>query len=123
MRLCKPTASEPVAYIAIPEELRVPLPSITVPSLKVTEPPGCGAPTVPVTVAVSVRLGPKTLMVGAVRTVMVAVVGVGVVTMKDVEALVSPELVAAREYVPAEVRTTLLRLKLATPFVLTAFTV
>ena len=53
-----PTVSELVAKVATPEPLRVPLPMVVAPSLKVTVP--LGVPLPPVTVAVKVTDCPKT---------------------------------------------------------------
>jgi hypothetical protein len=78
---------------------------------------GNGLPVAPVTVAESVTLDPVTLVDGALRVVVVAMGtgATGAVTVSDAVALVSPELVAEMEYVPAVVRTVLLRLKVARP--------
>ena len=77
-------------------------------------------PAAPVTVAESVTLEPVTLVDGALRTVDV-VMGTGATvaaTVSDAVAVVSPGLVAEMEYVPAAVRTVLLRSKVAMPAVL-----
>lgn len=96
MRLCDPTASELVVNVATSDEPRVPLPSVALPSRKVTCPVGDGVPAVPVTVADSVTLVPKTLVAGALRTVVVAV-GAAAMTVSEAAALVSPGLVAEME--------------------------
>jgi hypothetical protein len=69
-----------------------------------------------VTVAERVTLDPVTLVAGALRVVVV-VMGVDAVaaTVSDAVAVVSPGLVAEMEYVPAVVRTVLLRSKVAIP--------
>jgi hypothetical protein len=96
VRLCDPTASEPVVNVATSDELRVPLPSVALPSRKVTCPVGDDVPAVPVTVADSVTLAPTTLVAGALRTVVVAV-GAEAMTVSEAVALVSPGLVAETE--------------------------
>ena len=58
--LCDPAASADVAYVATPEAFSRPVPSVVVPSLKVTVPEGACAPDPPVTVAVNVKLDPTT---------------------------------------------------------------
>ena len=80
--LSEPTGSAVVAYVATPEEESVPVPSVVVPSMKVTVPPGVPVlPDAPVTVAVKVTLVPAVMVLAeAVRTVMVdGRVGGGVV--------------------------------------------
>jgi hypothetical protein len=76
--------------------LSVPLPRAFVPSRNVTIPVACGLPEAPVTVAVRVRLAPRTLVAGAVRRVVVAVTE-DPPTMRDARALVSPGLVTEIE--------------------------
>jgi hypothetical protein len=100
--------------VATSDELRVPLPSVVLPSRKATWPVGVGVPAVPVTVADSVTLVPITLVAGELRTVVVAV-GAGAVTVNAAVAPVSPGLVTEIEYVPATDNTVLLRSKLAMP--------
>ena len=58
--LCDPAASVDVEYVATPAAFSMPVPSVVVPSLKVTVPVGACAPDPPVTVAVNVMLEPTT---------------------------------------------------------------
>ena len=55
----EPAVSDEVAKVATPEVLRVPVPSVVVPSLKVTMPVGVPVPPLAVTVAVNVTDWPK----------------------------------------------------------------
>lgn len=114
VRLCDPTASELVVKVATSDVFSEPLPRVTAPSRNVTWPVGAGVSAVPVTVADSVTLVPKTLVAGPVRTVVVAL-GAGAMTVSDAVALVSPGLVTEMEYAPAADSTVLLRSKLAMP--------
>jgi hypothetical protein len=56
-----PTSKLLVLKVATPEPLRVPVPSVVVPSMKVTVPVGVPVPVVGVTVAVNVTDWPNTL--------------------------------------------------------------
>jgi hypothetical protein len=83
--LCEPAASELVEYVATPEALSAPLPSVVPPSRNVTEPLGPGA-LVPVTVAVKVRLVPVgTLLAEEVRAVVVCTMVTVTDTATDIE--------------------------------------
>jgi hypothetical protein len=70
--LCEPTASVLVTYVATPVELSMLLPSVVTPSLNVTVPVGSGVLEVPATVAVKVRLAPRTLVGAELSVVVVA---------------------------------------------------
>ena len=67
-----PVASELVAYVATPEPLRVPEPSLVAPSRKVTVPVGVPLlPEAPATVAVKVTLVPVVMVVAEAFSVVV----------------------------------------------------
>ena len=71
---CEPTDRAESTSVATPP-LKMPVPSVVVPSLKTTLPVGVPLPDVRVTVAVNVTLWPKTLgLVPEARTVVVPVV-------------------------------------------------
>ena len=74
MTLCDPTARDDVEKVATPEE-SVPLPSVVVPSRKVTVPLGVPEP-LGVTVAVKVTLVPVTTVVAEANRVVVVAAGV-----------------------------------------------
>ena len=59
MECDEPAASDDVARVATPDPLRVPVPSVVVPSLKVTVPVGAPVPPLDVTVAVNVTDWPN----------------------------------------------------------------